>query len=219
MPCARMTTPATHRKKNKNADFSFINLFFEDFPEDKVTAFFRVLNKKTYICTLLTKKHTVMKEIELVSKVKIYTCDELPESDRALVEMAKEATRTSYAPYSGFCVGAALRLADGTTVTGSNQENAAFPSGTCAERTALFYANAKYPGTAVKEMAVAAYTHGKFLKAPIPPCGACRQVILGAEERYGSPIRILLYGEEGTYVVETVKALLPLQFVGETMNE
>lgn len=160
-----------------------------------------------------------MKEIELVGKIKIYDYDELSEPDRALIEMAKEATRTSYAPYSQFCVGAALRLSDGTTVTGSNQENAAFPSGLCAERTAIFYANAHYPGLAVRELAVAAYAHGHFLKAPIPPCGACRQVILGAEERYGSPIRILLYGEEGTYVVESVKVLLPLQFVGETMNE
>ncbi len=160
-----------------------------------------------------------MKEIELVGKIRIYDYDELSESDRALVEMAKDATRTSYAPYSHFCVGAALRLADGTTVTGSNQENAAFPSGTCAERTALFYANAQHPDLAVRELAVAAYTHGHFLKAPIPPCGACRQVILGAEERYGAPIRILLYGEEGTYVAESVKVLLPLQFAGETMNE
>lgn len=160
-----------------------------------------------------------MKEIDLISKVRIYAYDELSESDRVLIEKAKEATRTSYAPYSGFCVGAALRLADGTIVTGSNQENAAFPSGICAERTAVFYANAQHPDTAISEMAVAAYTHGNFLKAPIPPCGACRQVILGAEERYGNPIRILLYGEGGTYVVDSVKALLPLQFVGETMNE
>jgi cytidine deaminase len=71
----------------------------------------------------------------------------------------------------------------------------------------------------VEELAIAAYAHGAFLKAPIPPCGACRQVILGVEERYGHPVRILLFGEEGTYVVDSVKALLPLQFTGETMNE
>lgn len=160
-----------------------------------------------------------MKEIELISKVKIYDYDELSESDRKLIEKAKSATQTSYAPYSHFNVGAALRLENGTVVSGSNQENAAFPSSLCAERTAIFYANAQYPDQPIRELAIAAYTHGKFLKAPIPPCGACRQVILGAEERFNSPIRILLYGEQGTYVIESVKALLPLQFVGETMNE
>lgn len=160
-----------------------------------------------------------MKEKEIISKFRIYDYNELPDSDRELVDQARKATQTSYAPYSGFCVGAAARLSDGTVVTGSNQENAAFPSGTCAERTALFYANASHPHESVVELAVAAYANGAFLKAPIPPCGACRQVILGIEERYGRPIRILLFGTEGTYVVDSVKALLPLQFTGETMNE
>ncbi|MCD8318460.1 MAG: cytidine deaminase, partial [Paraprevotella sp.] len=127
--------------------------------------------------------------------------------------------QSRYAPYSRFNVGAAARLDNGVIVTGSNQENAAFPSGLCAERTALFYANARYPEQSVKELAVAAFSNGTFLKVPIPPCGACRQVILGIEERYKQPIRILLFGEEGTYVVDSVKALLPLQFTGETMNE
>ena len=132
-----------------------------------------------------------MKEKEIISKVRIYDYEELSEADRELIDKAKEATQTSYAPFSKFCVGAAARLSDGRIVTGSNQENAA----------------------------IAAYAHGAFLKAPIPPCGACRQVILGVEERYGHPVRILLFGEEGTYVVDSVKALLPLQFTGETMNE
>ena len=160
-----------------------------------------------------------MKEIEITSKVRICDYNELTDSDRELVDRAKVATQTSYAPYSKFCVGAAARLSDGTIVAGSNQENAAFPSGTCAERTALFYANASHPEESVVELAVAAYANGAFLKAPIPPCGACRQVILGIEERYARPVRILLFGTEGTYVVSSVKALLPLQFTGETMNE
>ena len=160
-----------------------------------------------------------MKEKEIISKVRIYDFEELSEADRELIDKAKEATQTSYAPFSNFCVGAAARLSDGRIVTGSNQENAAFPSSLCAERTALFYANARYPEKSVEELAIAAYAHGAFLKAPIPPCGACRQVILGVEERYGHPVRILLFGEEGTYVVDSVKALLPLQFTGETMNE
>lgn len=160
-----------------------------------------------------------MKEKEIISKVRIYDYEELSEADRELIDKAKEATQTSYAPFSKFCVGAAARLSDGRIVTGSNQENAAFPSSLCAERTALFYANARYPEKSVEELAIAAYAHGAFLKAPIPPCGACRQVILGVEELYGHPVRILLFGEEGTYVVDSVKALLPLQFTGETMNE
>ena len=160
-----------------------------------------------------------MKEKEIISKVRIYDYEELSEADRELIDKAKEATQKSYAPFSKLCVGAAARLSDGRIVTGSNQENAAFPSSLCAERTALFYANARYPEKSVEELAIAAYAHGAFLKAPIPPCGACRQVILGVEERYGHPVRILLFGEEGTYVVDSVKALLPLQFTGETMNE
>lgn len=159
-----------------------------------------------------------MKEIEIVSKAKIYGYEELSENDRELVEQAKKATQSSYAPYSNFHVGAAARLEDGTIVTGSNQENSAFPSGTCAERTALFYANARYPEQCVKELAVAAFNKGKFTAVPTPPCGACRQVILGVEERYGRPVRILLYGEDGTYIMDSVKALLPLQFSGENMN-
>lgn len=160
-----------------------------------------------------------MKEKEIISKVRIYDYEKLTDADRELIDKAKDATQTSYAPFSKFCVGAAARLSDGTIVTGSNQENAAFPSSLCAERTALFYANARYPEKSVEELAIAAYAHGTFLKSPIPPCGACRQVILGVEERYGRPIRILLFGEEGTYVVDSIKALLPLQFTGETMNE
>ena len=160
-----------------------------------------------------------MKEKEIISKVRIYDYEELSEADRELIAKAKEATQPSYAPFSKFCVGAAARLSDGRIVTGSNQENAAFPSSLCAERTALFYANARYPEKSVEELAIAAYAHGAFLKAPIPPCGACRQVILGGEERSGHPVRILLFGEEGTYVGDSVKALLPLQFTGETMNE
>ena len=160
-----------------------------------------------------------MKEKEIISKVRIYDYEELSEADRELIDKAKEATQTSYAPFSKFCVGAAARLSDGRIVTGCNQENAAFPSRLCAERTALNYANARYPENSVEELAIAAYAHGAFLKAPIPPCGACRQVILGVEERYGHPVRFLLFGEEGTYVVDSVKAILPLQFTGETMNE
>ena len=153
-----------------------------------------------------------MKEYTIQSTVRVYDWEELPQEDRILIERAKGATKGSFAPYSGFCVGAAARLKDGTVVIGSNQENVAFPSGLCAERTALFAANAQYPDQPVLSLAIAARNAEGFLSQPIPPCGACRQVISGVEQRYNHPIRILLYGTGGTHVVESIDTLLPLQF-------
>ncbi|MGL5938279.1 MAG: cytidine deaminase, partial [Phocaeicola sp.] len=128
------------------------------------------------------------------------------------------ATKRSYAPYSGFSVGAAALLENGTVVTGSNQENAAYPSGTCAERTTLFYANSQYPDQRVKSLAVAAYTAGDFLESPIPPCGSCRQVLLETEKRYGSSMRVLLYSKNEIYVLQDVGSLLPLSFDGDFLK-
>lgn len=154
-----------------------------------------------------------MKELTHTCHYKLYTYDELSVADRTLVDAAKNATRQSYAPYSKFQVGAAVLLCDDTIIWGNNQENAAYPSGLCAERTTLFYANATHPDKAVKALAVAAYTDGKFTNVPVPPCGACRQVMLEVERRYNTPIRILLYGTEGIYVIEGgVGELLPLIF-------
>lgn len=154
-----------------------------------------------------------MKELIHTCHYKLYAYDELCEADRKLVDAAKESTQSSYAPYSQFQVGAAALLSDGTIISGSNQENAAYPSGLCAERTTLFFANAAHPNKAVEALAVAAYTNGKFTNVPVPPCGACRQVMLEVEQRYHQPIRILLYGTEGTYVVEGgIRELLPLIF-------
>ena len=130
------------------------------------------------------------------------TYDELTAADRQLIDAAKDATRRSYAPYSHFHVGAAVLLADGTVVTGTNQENAAYPSGLCAERTTLFYAGSTHPDTAVVSLAIAAFTNGAFTTNPIVPCGACRQVMLETEQRYNHPIRTLLYGTEGIYLIE-----------------
>ena len=141
------------------------------------------------------------------------TYEELSEQDRHLIDAAKRATQSSYAPYSHFQVGAAALLADGCVITGSNQENAAYPSGMCAERTTLFHAGASHPDTPVVALAIAAYTEGAFTKKPIAPCGACRQVMLEIEQRHGHPIRILLYGTEAVYVIEGgVSELLPLMF-------
>ena len=144
---------------------------------------------------------------------KLYAYEELPEQDRLLIDAAKQATQQSYAPYSQFHVGAAALLEDGTTITGTNQENAAYPSGLCAERTALFYASSTHPNKAIVALAIAAHTKGEFTHNPISPCGACRQVMLEIEQRHGHPIRILLYGTEAVYVIEGgVSELLPLVF-------
>ena len=156
-----------------------------------------------------------MKEYTIQSTVRVYDWDELAAEDQNLVQAAKDATNGSYAPYSGFCVGAAALLADGTIVIGSNQENVAFPSGLCAERTTLFAANAQHPNQPVMALAIAARNKDGFLSQPIPPCGGCRQVISGVEQRYNQPIRILLYGTAGIHVVDGIDALLPLQFSNE----
>ncbi len=158
-----------------------------------------------------------MKEIIHECKVYLYRYEELTEAERELVNRAKEATKNSYAPYSKFHVGAAVRLADGSIVTGSNQENAAYPSGLCAERTTLFYANAHCPNTAVEMLAIAAHNGTGFTEKPVSPCGACRQVILETECRFRHPVRILLYGTTGVYVVESVRDLLPLSFTDEQL--
>ena len=145
--------------------------------------------------------------------------DELPESDRFLLQASREAAEKAYAPYSGYRVGAAVLLANGEVLTGNNQENAAYPSGLCAERTTLFYANSQYPDQPVVTLAIAARTEKDFIDQPIPPCGACRQVILETEKRYKQPIRILLYGKECIYEVKSIGDLLPLSFDASAMED
>lgn len=147
------------------------------------------------------------------TKVLVCTLEELSPADREVVDAARAATANSYAVYSHFNVGAAVRLAGGTIVCGTNQENAAYPSGLCAERTTLFWANSQYPTQAVEVLAIAARTDQGELATPIPPCGACRQVILETEKRFNKAMRIILYGAKECYVIEDgVKALLPLSF-------
>ena len=138
--------------------------------------------------------------------------NELPAEDRELVLAAREATSGSYAPFSGFNVGAAVRLSDGTVIKGSNQENAAFPSGLCAERVALFYANASHPDIPVDTLAVTAVQNGVFCPEPAAPCGACRQVMAEVQKRSGKKMRIILAGLEKIYVFPSVDSILPLIF-------
>lgn len=141
----------------------------------------------------------------------IYSVDELDTEDRRLYEAAFEAAGRAYAVYSGFQVGAALLLANGEVVLGNNQENVAYPSGLCAERTALFYAGACYPDVAVRALAIAAVKEG-VRQAGISPCGACRQVMAETERRSGIPLRILLCGRESITVFTGINSLLPYCF-------
>lgn len=159
-----------------------------------------------------------MKEYQLVSQVKVYDYDELSNEDKELVDIARESTKHSYAPYSHFYVGAALRLKNGVVIPGCNQENAASPVTICAERSAIFAAGAQYPDQAVVTLAITARNDNGFMKDPIPPCGSCRQVILETETRFDQPIRIMLCSESGIHVMDSIKALLPMQFVGDSMK-
>ena len=138
--------------------------------------------------------------------------DELSDEEQQLIERAIQTARDAYAPYSKFHVGASLLLDDGTFVDGNNQENAAYPDGLCAERVAMFAANALHPGSPVKMMAVAAIYQDKLLDQPVYPCGSCRQALLESENRFMQPIRILMYGKAGIHAVNNIKDLLPLSF-------
>ncbi|MDO4210383.1 MAG: cytidine deaminase [Bacteroidales bacterium] len=144
---------------------------------------------------------------------------EFPAPYAELIEEAKAASRASYAPYSQFHVGAALRLANGVIMRGSNQENAVFPVTCCAERTALYAAGAQYPDVAVTDIAIAVWREkdGLFLSTPASPCGMCRQHLVETEQRHGQPIRVILYGTAETYVLASARHLLPLTFIGEEL--
>ena len=159
-----------------------------------------------------------MKDIKLEINIQYCQFDELSEEDQELVSMAREATQNSYAKYSRFYVGAALRLQDGRIVKGANQENAAFPSGLCAERTAIFAAQANDPEQPIVALAIAARNDHGFTREPVTPCGSCRQVMLEIEDRYQSPVRMLLYGTRGIYVLKSTRDLMPLCFVDENMK-
>ena len=159
-----------------------------------------------------------MKEITLQTQITACTVDELDAELRQLVEIAKQKTQDAYCPYSHFHVGAAVLLADGQIVTGANQENAAYPSGLCAERTTLFAANANHPQTPVIALALACYTNGHFTKDVASPCGACRQVMLETEKRFGTPIKVILYSEAGCYVFDSAADLLPLSFAANNLE-
>ena len=154
-----------------------------------------------------------MRKVEITTITYEYdSIKELNEDEQLLINKSKNAVKNAYAPYSKFNVGAAVLLENGEIVIGTNQENAAYPSGLCAERVAIFYANSKYPNVAIKSIAVTAFTNNKFIENPLPPCGSCRQVIIESETRFNKPIKIYLVSNTKITVVEDAKDLLPLNF-------
>ena len=138
--------------------------------------------------------------------------EELSAEEQLLIQKSKDVVANAYAPYSKFQVGAAVLLGNGEIITGTNQENAAYPSGLCAERVAVFYANSKFPDVPVKAIAVTAFTNNKYVESPIPPCGSCRQVLVETETRFNTPIKIYLVSESKITVINDAKDLLPLNF-------
>jgi len=155
-----------------------------------------------------------MENLDITLSFTVYkSIDELPEDVSALMQYAIAARKKAYAPYSKFKVGAALLLDNNKVVTGSNQENAAYPSGLCAERVAVYHAGSEYPEAAIAKMAISAAASGKVITSPIPPCGACRQAIAEYEMKQDMPIEIYFMGETGeVYKSASLKNLLPLIF-------
>lgn len=155
-----------------------------------------------------------MKEIKLTTTFFEYqSLSELSVKDQELMQAAIDIRKKAYAPYSKFRVGAAILLEDGTVVVGSNQENAAYPSGLCAERTAIFYAGSTHPNVAIVSIAISASSDVKTTTTPIPPCGACRQAILEYEDKQAQPIRMLFMGAEGPIIESpSLINILPFHF-------
>ena len=140
---------------------------------------------------------------------------ELADNERFLIERAQQSAKDAYAPYSKFHVGAAVLLDNGEIITGNNQENAAYPSGLCAERVAVFYAMATHPQRAITAIAITAFSDESVLKIPPFPCGACRQVLAEYEYRHKKPIRFILHAQsEKTIILDGIDNLLPFPFVG-----
>lgn len=159
-----------------------------------------------------------MKKQTLTICYHVAQLEELGDMERQLIEKAILATQNAYAKYSHFHVGAACLLADGSMVIGANQENAAYPSGLCAERTAIFGAQANWPEQPIVALAIAAKNGQGIVENPVTPCGACRQVMLEIEDRYQCPMRVYLYGTSGILCFDSVKDLMPFSFVDASMR-
>ena len=162
-----------------------------------------------------------MRKLELkITFTEFDGLDELISEEQELVLIAEEALKSAYAPYSHFKVGAAILLEDGQIFSANNQENAAYPSGLCAERVAIFHAVAQNPGIPVKSIAVTAKSEDFVMKSPVSPCGACRQVIAEYEKLYKQKIRIIMKGESNKIIIaESIEDLLPLTFHEEQLKK
>ena len=147
------------------------------------------------------------------------SADALTGADAALLKMARDATATAYAPYSHFYVGAAAQLNNGVFIKGTNQENASYPVGICAERVLLSAIASQHPGTAVDAIAISYDNRNGESNKPIAPCGICRQTLVEYEQRQQHPIRLILGGMDGkVYIIEQANALLPLSFSGDDLK-
>ncbi|MEO6303862.1 MAG: cytidine deaminase [Bacteroidia bacterium] len=145
---------------------------------------------------------------------------DLDKSDKELLDAAKASLKSAYAPYSGFNVGAAVLLEDGTIITGNNQENAAYPSGLCAERVAVFYASSIHPTKKIIAIAISATSKDQKINVPVPPCGACRQSIAEYEIKFDKAIRLIMAGESGeVFISPSVSNLLPLLFSSKNLGK
>ena len=155
-----------------------------------------------------------MKEIKICSNFKVYdSIDDLNDQIKALFNEAKLIRESAYSEYSKFSVGAAVLLENGKILCGSNQENSSYPSGLCAERTVLFYANSKYPNTKIKEIAVISGSINKINENPVAPCGSCRQVISEFQTKQKSDIGLYFKGEKGKIIyTDSINNLLPFKF-------
>lgn len=158
-----------------------------------------------------------MEKIKIESFLDVYSSkDELPETIYSLMDEAFAARERAYAPYSNFLVGAAILLDNGEVVTGNNQENACYPAGLCAERTAIFYASSQYPDAKMLTMAITARARDKETIDPIPPCGVCRQAIAEYEIKQEAPIELYFMGEKGKVVKSaSLENILPLLFTSK----
>lgn len=159
-----------------------------------------------------------MKKKQFISDYTVYDDESelaaFASADAELLQAAHEATDNSYVPYSKFHVGAAVRLANGVIVKGNNIENAAYPSGLCAERVTLFAAQAQYPDVPVEALAITARSEVTEVTEPVAPCGACRQVMVETEQRHGRPMRIVCQGHTGpVFVFDGVETLMPFIFL------
>lgn len=166
---------------------------------------------------MIQTDHTMKTISHTLNVIEITDPHSLTQNEQELIEKCIDATTHAWTPYSGFNVGAAILLDNGEIITGSNQENSAYPSGLCAERVTLFSANHQYPDNKVLTMAVCAKKDGLLLNNPVTPCGSCRQVITESNNRFNYPMKLILVGASKTLIIQNSNELLPLGFNDASM--